>query len=234
MAAYRVIWSVLVSVLGGLGAVVALLSIEGGIVISIAALSGVVIMVDHYLLSEGGVGWARKDNLPTFITVGVAVGVALAGYINMLDAVWIPGAVALVALSPAVLDGLAPVFRCLPAMAAYLTDARRADLSVVNSGVRPSPSEPAVDAGALSSVAASAMTMAELCLAWRASFFALCGLRDGDSVGRALLESSRQQYLEELENRDPAGFSRWLAAGAGPGSNPSKYFRSAELPRYRP
>ena len=33
----------------------------------------------------------------------------------------------------------------------------------------------------------------------------------------------RQELLDELERRDPAGFARWLAAGPRPGSDPATY-----------
>jgi len=227
MSAYRVLWNVLVAALGGLGAVVALLAIEGGVVFSVAALSGTVTAATHYALVQGSVRRVRTKDLPSFAALGVGVGVALAGYIELSGPVWIPGALLLVAVSPAVLGGLGPVLRCLSAMAGYLSDPVHADSTV---GGADSPFEPALGTYPPAVVAVSAMTMAELCAAWRSSFLALCRLRDGDPVGRAHLVSSRQQYLDELETRDPAGFSRWLAAGAGPGSDPGKYLRGVEVP----
>lgn len=233
MPAYRLLWNILVAVLGGLGAVVALLSIEGGVVFSVATLSGVVTAVTHYSLNQGAVRWARSGDLPTFIAVGAAVGVALAGFIELLGAIWIPGAVLLVALSPTVLSELAPVFRCLPAMAGYLTDPMNADLTAVSNGNGPSTAHLSIDSSPLLIMAASDLTTAELCSAWRTSFLVLGGLRGGDHAGLARLVNSRQRYLDELEIRDPAGFSRWLAAGAGPGSDPSKYLSSTAVPRPR-
>jgi hypothetical protein len=35
----------------------------------------------------------------------------------------------------------------------------------------------------------------------------------------------RQETLDELERRDPAGFARWLAAGAARDSDPSTFVR---------
>ena len=46
------------------------------------------------------------------------------------------------------------------------------------------------------------------------------GLRPAD---RAALVRRRQEALDELELRDPAGFARWLAAGAGTASDPADY-----------
>ena len=40
---------------------------------------------------------------------------------------------------------------------------------------------------------------------------------------RQSLVARRQEALDELERRDPAGFARWLAAGPLPGSDPAGY-----------
>jgi hypothetical protein len=42
---------------------------------------------------------------------------------------------------------------------------------------------------------------------------------------RGALVRRRQQALDELEQRDPEGFARWLAAGPVPGSDPADYVR---------
>jgi hypothetical protein len=44
-----------------------------------------------------------------------------------------------------------------------------------------------------------------------------------DPSVRASLVRRRQEALDELELRDPAGFARWLIAGPGPGSDPADY-----------
>jgi hypothetical protein len=46
------------------------------------------------------------------------------------------------------------------------------------------------------------------------------GLRPADRVA---LVRRRQEALDELELRDPAGFARWLAAGPGAASDPADY-----------
>lgn len=190
MSAYRRVWTVLVCLLGSLGAIVALLAIEVGVVISVSLLAGVVTAVTHYSLSHGGTR-ARREDLIDFIGVGSAVGVVLAGYVELMGPYWIPGALAVVLLSPTVCCRLTQWCERLPAMAGFL-------------------------AGPVATQPAAAMTVAELCLAWRSSFLALGRLRhDRDTVQRGQVVASRQQYLDELEARDPAGFARWLAEGAG-------------------
>ena len=42
-------------------------------------------------------------------------------------------------------------------------------------------------------------------------------------VERQALVRRRQETLDELERRDPAGFARWLAQGPVPGSDPAAY-----------
>jgi hypothetical protein len=44
-----------------------------------------------------------------------------------------------------------------------------------------------------------------------------------DVAGRQAIVRRRQDLLDELERRDPAGFARWMAAGPLPGSDPADY-----------
>lgn len=44
-------------------------------------------------------------------------------------------------------------------------------------------------------------------------------------VERQALVRRREETLDELERRDPAGFARWLADGPGPASDPAAYVR---------
>jgi hypothetical protein len=46
-----------------------------------------------------------------------------------------------------------------------------------------------------------------------------------DPAARAVLVGRRQEALDELELRDPAGFARWMLAGPVPGSDPADYVR---------
>lgn len=71
-----------------------------------------------------------------------------------------------------------------------------------------------------------AMTVEQLCRAWRDSYTALQGCRDAG--GRVRLLDARQQYLDEMERRDPAAFELWLSTGARAAGDPSKY-RTAAL-----
>jgi hypothetical protein len=49
-----------------------------------------------------------------------------------------------------------------------------------------------------------------------------------DPAARQALVARRQEALEELERRDPAGFARWLAAGPLAGTDPAGYLRHGD------
>lgn len=67
----------------------------------------------------------------------------------------------------------------------------------------------------------AALTTAQLCLAWQYSYFTLIDLpADGQ---RTAVVRLREQLLDELERRDPAGFTRWIDAGARPGGDPGRF-----------
>jgi hypothetical protein len=46
------------------------------------------------------------------------------------------------------------------------------------------------------------------------------------ATARQALADRRREALDELERRDPAGFARWLAAGANVDSDPARYVSS--------
>jgi hypothetical protein len=66
-----------------------------------------------------------------------------------------------------------------------------------------------------------ALSTSELCLTWRRSYLAL--LDATSSPARCNIVRIRGCLLDELERRDPAGFTRWLDTGARAGSDPSRY-----------
>ncbi len=72
----------------------------------------------------------------------------------------------------------------------------------------------------------SEMTTEELVLAWRTSFNAL--LRAQTTAAKNAVVARRQQYLDELERRDPDGLRRWLDSGARAASDPSRFIHDDE------
>lgn len=65
------------------------------------------------------------------------------------------------------------------------------------------------------------LSTGDLCAAWRRSYFQLLVARDA-ATRRSTVER-RQDYLDELERRDPRGFVRWLHSGARAGSDPGPF-----------
>lgn len=62
---------------------------------------------------------------------------------------------------------------------------------------------------------------AALCMAWRASFIALQQQLHHET--RVRVVERRQQYLDELERRNPAGFTAWMTSGPRAAGDPSRY-----------
>lgn len=68
---------------------------------------------------------------------------------------------------------------------------------------------------------ARAMDDARLCWAWRTSYLTL--QRATTPQHRLRVVQQRQEYLDELERRNPAGVAAWLTAGARAAGDPSRY-----------
>ncbi len=71
------------------------------------------------------------------------------------------------------------------------------------------------------SAAATDLSVAELCLAWRRSYLVLIETSYGD--GHDEVVSRRRELLDELERRDHAGFGRWIDTGARAASDPGRF-----------
>lgn len=61
----------------------------------------------------------------------------------------------------------------------------------------------------------------QLCRAWQHSYFALLDLPA--AAARADIVRLREQLLDEIERRDPVGFTQWIDTDARPGNNPGRY-----------
>jgi len=72
--------------------------------------------------------------------------------------------------------------------------------------------------------ALSTLTTAALGREWLRTTAALSGRLP--ATDRAALVRRREETLDELERRDPAGFARWLADGPVPGSDPAGYVQA--------
>jgi hypothetical protein len=72
-----------------------------------------------------------------------------------------------------------------------------------------------------SSTPAADLGTADLCAAWRRSYYQL--VLATDEPARRLVVQRRQELLDELERRDGRGFRRWLDSGARAGGDPGPY-----------
>jgi hypothetical protein len=87
------------------------------------------------------------------------------------------------------------------------------------------PHGPADFAGLLPPVVA--LTTSELGREWTHTSTVLAGPLD--AAAREALVARRQEALDELERRDPAGFARWLAAAPTLSSDPAGYVHGGPL-----
>jgi hypothetical protein len=61
----------------------------------------------------------------------------------------------------------------------------------------------------------------ELCLAWQRTYLVLLDVNA--DTPRDDIVALRERLLDEIERRDPAGFTRWLETGARAGSDPGRF-----------
>lgn len=73
----------------------------------------------------------------------------------------------------------------------------------------------------------TALSTAELGQEWTRTTAVLAGPLD--AAARAALVARREEALDELERRDPAGFARWLAAGPTLASDPAGFVHGGPL-----
>jgi hypothetical protein len=90
----------------------------------------------------------------------------------------------------------------------------------------PLPPAEAPRAAAVTSSPVSALSTGELGREWVRTTAALSGPLD--AATRQAIVARRQETLDELERRDPAGFARWLAAVPQPGSDPADHLRHGD------
>jgi hypothetical protein len=175
-----------------------------------------------------GVRPARRTGLVA--GAGVTGGLlALIGLVLLLGAA--AGSLLLVALVVLVVLGGMRARRRTRSPAASPADPWRAVLSGahgagpsrrVGSGRAARVVPPAPEAPAPSAAPDPAdLTARQLCVLWQRTYFALLELPAGTS--REGVAHLRERLLDEMERRDPDGFTRWLDAGPRAGSNPGRY-----------
>jgi hypothetical protein len=235
--AYRRLWWCLAISVAGTGSVVSLLSVSGWILgfavaISLAVTALVAKAIENAL--EAKLPFSRA----TLMTVIVApAAIAFTGWIALIE-VWAMPLPVLIGLShPLVARYLVQVGRRLSAQTAMKN--RQPDIPPPVTAIPPRQlqrrtvtpvaarcTRPGIS---LPSTGLRDLSDQELCHAWRRSFLILQDLMHcRDLPGQSHVVGVRQGYLDEMERRNPGGFSRWLAAGARPASDPSRYLSTTE------
>jgi hypothetical protein len=82
---------------------------------------------------------------------------------------------------------------------------------------------PAVRAAALNRPPVRDLSLPELGREWQRTATALAATTD--PATREVLARRRQEALDELERRDPAGIARWLSGGATVDGDPARHLR---------
>jgi hypothetical protein len=202
------------SLLGGL--ILALASIvvlHGSSLVAVAVAAGLVACVVYGIRDDGGA--AARAAAWTAAGCTVAIIMLVAGVVVLAGG----AAAALVSGAAAVAGGavwLRRVLRARPAgrgrydRAPRGGEASAAPLSLAGWLDRP----PAL---------VSLLPISVLGSEWSRTTAALASCLD--PAARQAVVRRRQEVLDELERRDPAGFSRWLAAGAAEDSDPATFVR---------
>lgn len=171
------------------------------------------------------VGGRRSTQRRGDVRIGVTAGAATFCMLLVATAVIaiLGGAAAPVVLVLLVGTG-AGVWRHRAAWRAWIATVAH-DPAPPTAAARPAPATPAPATPAPRPVAPrivpAALTVAELCTVWHRSYWLLHDTPSGSA--RAEIVATRERLLDELEQRDPIGFGRWLDSGARAGSDPRRY-----------
>ncbi len=144
---------------------------------------------------------------------------------------WTVGVLLVLAGVAALAGGLMALLAGVTGLTAWLITHMRRSRPRAASGVegllRPVPPPARASTAApvdAASSSLSALTTAALGREWMRTTAALGGRLT--AADRAALVRRRGETLDELERRDPAGFTRWLATGPASGSDPAPYIRA--------
>jgi hypothetical protein len=178
-----------------------------------------------------GLGTIGVVAMPTVALTGVGVGLLAGSVVNMLapktdplglvstrgtarraglavGAITLWGWLAVTGLVALLGPVSGPVILTLLLAAVVLSRLRARRLESPSTGTRPA-------------VTCQELSTPELCLAWRHSDLALLELPNGSA--RCPVVRVRERLLDELERRDPDGFTHWLETDAQTGGDPGRH-----------
>lgn len=210
MGIYRILWLSVAAALGAVGAAVASLYLPWGTLIALAVIAAIL----GPLVATGVHTQTHEEAAVPLPYVLRATGVAVVGTVAVSGLVALFGAIALLGLG--LLAVMSPaVLRRLLARAPHASGQEIAAQPHTVAPPGPAPAPP---------LACQTLSDAELCWRWRTSFAAL--QRAASTDERIRLIETRCALLDELADRDPAGFMRWLDSGARAASDPTRFFSS--------
>ncbi|HSU35263.1 MAG TPA: hypothetical protein VLJ88_06360 [Propionibacteriaceae bacterium] len=227
MAVYRAGWIKAAIIVGGLGVAIGLLAEDAVIHGVIAAMVGLWVGVLTFLVQDARSAAGSPQQAVTAAAAVTAGCAAVIGLFMMLAEWALLLAFLFVVTSPAAARGYIVLARRITAWRRRQLDAVTTVLAgtVLAGTVLEGPGQRLP-----SQVPVRDLTDVELCHAWRTSSHAL-PQQGADLTRQAQLVTARQEYLDEIERRNPAGFRRWLAVHAQPDSDPIQYLRpTVELP----
>ncbi|ELB92749.1 hypothetical protein Rwratislav_12393 [Rhodococcus wratislaviensis IFP 2016] len=221
MGVYRILWWVVTVPLGLVGFAVAIFTVHPDVLVSAAFAAavtggGLTAMVAD---SSATATATPRSSLPTAALNAATAGAILISIVGLI-ALSGAAAVPLVLVLTVTARPVARRLRRWPPLAQLLTPKPSAscDPDVLTApGSLPAPPP-----------ACAELSDDALCRGWRTSF---AKLQNTASVtDRLRLARIRQQYLDEIERRDPQGFAAWFTTGARAGSDPSKFLTTREPP----
>lgn len=218
MRVYRSVWLLICVTAGALGMIITWSSVTVAGQVGVATFSAILTAIAYQLRRTQRAAAPAPDwrRLSEISAAGAVSGLALIGPVMVMGGTAVASALLLAVASPLAIRWSLARLGALPACvpSAVVDDDDQATSSHPGtswSARRPAPADHVV--GQLSND--------ELCRAWRLSFTAL--QRATTTAKQVQLVAARQELLDEMERRNPAGFSRWLHAGARPAGDPSRY-----------
>ncbi|MCE4269248.1 hypothetical protein [Rhodococcus globerulus] len=216
MSIYRIIWWIAAAVLVLAGFIAAITVIETEVLMSVVIAAALI---------GGGQPWLSSSTLcaatPRRILPVAARGAAAATIVlvSVTGLIAVSGAGALPLVLMMTITS-SPVHRWLRNNLAFMQTTSRCSPGTTRETSRTAnvPPTSLPDCSELSNDA--------LCQRWRASFTAL--QKVSSSSDQMAVARIRQQYLDEIERRDPEGFTRWFESGARAGSDPSKFLTTRD------
>nr|WP_271213748.1 hypothetical protein [Rhodococcus wratislaviensis]GLK40980.1 hypothetical protein GCM10017611_78550 [Rhodococcus wratislaviensis] len=219
MGVYRILWWVVTVPLGLVGFAVAIFTVHPDVLVSAAFAAAVTGGGLTAMVADRSATATPRSSLPTAALNAATAGAILIGVVGLI-ALSGAAAVPLVLVLTVTAEPVARRLRRWPPLAQLLSRQPSALCDPDEMTAPGSLPEPPPRCEELSDDA--------LCRSWRTSFAELQNARS--VTDRLRLARIRQQYLDEIERRDPQGFAAWFTTGARAGSDPSKFLTTREPP----